>query len=1384
MVYLQNGFENGFNGLAISSVNSGSGTDDLFDIINPVAGGTNNRFSGARQAHGELSGQVSTSGSGGICNFGWSTSLGTVSTIYGRFYINPTAVATTSDLIVKFASSGTAGGGIRYDTAGKLSIVNPGGTVTQTAASALTLNSWARVEWQLVCGSSGSASLAVNVYQAAAFDTTTISYTLTDTASAFGVSGSVNQITFGWNTSNINQPSLYFDDLALLDSGFVGPWYVAPTYPVFPLNPLGVTVQLLLNGSLADITGLVYQTNDIQITGRGSPSETESINPVTMTLTLNNTGGAFTPNNSGSPFYPYITGNTRIFVSVNSQSITGVVYSGYRFIGEVSNWPPSWDPTGNYIYVNVIASGILTRYIQGNNIGSPLKRFYTRKTDVTTPIAYWPCEELTGATNFQNIESGGSTMTWTGTPGLSSDSGVPGSDPIPQLNGSVWTGNTGSQSWGGPVTWNTPGNYQWLCPGGTTTLTSVSATGGGAGGSNGVHVIAGGGGESAADSSVAVTPGNYYNLTVGAGGGGGRASGTTAYSGAAGGNSFFQADSVTTLAHGAGTSGVSATNGGTGSQSAVHHNGGNGGIGNVIGGGGGGGGSGGTFTGGLTGGSTSGNSGGAGATAVSGGGKGGKGETFQTALKTYTANLAGIGGFPGGGGGSGSNQNKYAPKYGPGAQGASGQVTINFAGVSTPNNVILRFVTNVPATGMPNGAVLARGIVASGTLARIECYYVSSGGGLFGLRGYNSGSSLIFDTGTGAMPPVNGTGPWLVSMELAVNGSSVNCTIFTVAPNSAVPIGIIIPYTGSIGAISSVVINPNGNIQDTAVGHIVLQGALEYVAIVSPAFGGFAGELAIDRFKRICSEEGIRCAYQGDGYWNWNSILPYQNTYSTIALGGWTSSNSTLSSCEDYGEYESNFILIANSGTASGAIATSPQIPVPAGQYVSAYIDLNTLGQAGNYNVIITYFKNNGATNGTATLLSAVSFPSPFSTGTISITQCLVPANTTSMNLAVYNTATPTFSGQQFAIGNVSIGIGVRMGPQPDDTFMSIMQQIQDVDCGVLVEPRWFCGIEFVSRVAMIDNDPSLALNYTSAQVAQNIQPVFDQQQLRNNITLSRINGSSVNVQLQNGPLSVATPPAGVGNYPYSLSGNFYADSQLAQCAAWKLDVGTVNDFRYKSIALDQTRPEVSSLFAQQANLDDGQRINIFNVPSFMPSSNIDQIVSSLDESLNAFKWEIDVTGVPYVPYATNIDTSGDFWNTGLIGSWSGTNCSVLVTSTIASPYNYYLQCTTSANGGYATGATFPVLPGPGVGNPNYMIYWAINGTPGAVINMGADGGSGFFGTNITLAGPGWSFGSLGVTTTAFQTTMYLTATPTGTFPVTFQIGYFICVPVTEALSW
>jgi len=129
-------------------------------------------------------------------------------------------------------------------------------------------------------------------------------------------------------------------------------------------------VEIQVGGSWVDITDRVYTRDPITIT-RGKSAEGAEVDPASLTLTLNNRGGEFSPRNPLSPYYGLLGRNTPIRVYMPGGDVTLISEgaSGERATCpdssalsittaidvRVDMWAEDWHAAGNLIgkYSNV-----------------------------------------------------------------------------------------------------------------------------------------------------------------------------------------------------------------------------------------------------------------------------------------------------------------------------------------------------------------------------------------------------------------------------------------------------------------------------------------------------------------------------------------------------------------------------------------------------------------------------------------------------------------------------------------------------------------------------------------------------------------------------------------------------------------------------------------------------------------------------------------------------------------------------------------------------------------------------------------------------------------------------------------------------------------------
>lgn len=146
-----------------------------------------------------------------------------------------------------------------------------------------------------------------------------------------------------------------------------------------------------------DVSDYAELSDGVDI-GYGRADELSTADANSLTVSLDNTDGRFTWGNAASPYYPNIKIGKPIRVTVTLPT-SGTVT---RYTGFVNEWPTEW-PTGGQEYAKAVVSAASRLSRLGLN--SPFKSVVEETVLPTAPLAYWICNEPSGAT-FANDSSG------------------------------------------------------------------------------------------------------------------------------------------------------------------------------------------------------------------------------------------------------------------------------------------------------------------------------------------------------------------------------------------------------------------------------------------------------------------------------------------------------------------------------------------------------------------------------------------------------------------------------------------------------------------------------------------------------------------------------------------------------------------------------------------------------------------------------------------------------------------------------------------------------------------------------------------------------------------------------------------------------------------
>lgn len=266
-----------------------------------------------------------------------------------------------------------------------------------------------------------------------------------------------------------------------------------------------------------------------------------------------------------------------------------------------------------------------------------------------------------------------------------------------------------------------------------------------------------------------------------------------------------------------------------------------------------------------------------------------------------------------------------------------------------------------------------------------------------------------------------------------------------------------------------------------------------------------------------------------------------------------------------------------------------------------------------------------------------------------------------------------------FFLSNESGSVSRSCGPQYLATFLDLVKDAAAVDGGLLYEPRDAPGLAYRPLRNMYNQDAALTLDYDNREVAPPLEPTDDDQQTRNDVTVTRRFGGSSQVVLASGDLSIQQPPNGVSRYDATVELGLANDDDTEDQASWLVHLGTVDEARYPRITVNLHRLAADSktaLLLAAARLGLGSRITISNPPDWLPPRLIDQLARGYVEVLEPYGWSITYNCAPAAPYriatlespnplyTARLQTSGST----LVGNYSATD-SVLTVASSGTPW-------------------------------------------------------------------------------------------------------------------
>jgi hypothetical protein len=212
-----------------------------------------------------------------------------------------------------------------------------------------------------------------------------------------------------------------------------------------------------------------------------------------------------------------------------------------------------------------------------------------------------------------------------------------------------------------------------------------------------------------------------------------------------------------------------------------------------------------------------------------------------------------------------------------------------------------------------------------------------------------------------------------------------------------------------------------------------------------------------------------------------------------------------------------------------------------------------------------------------------------------------------------------------------------KMGYQRPATLLTLLKECANLDMGILGESRGRLGLKYRTRLSMLNQTPVVSIDRAAGQLSAPFAPIDDNRLTANDVTMTRVGGSSFNVEQTTGPMSTQEPPLGAGRIPNSDPDvNPQKDAQLPDLAGWVLGLGTVDEYRFPSVTADMAVLEVeqdAELVAGLLSLDIGDVVEVVGLSPLGIYDSVYQVAHGYTETMYPHSHTVQAGTFPASPY-------------------------------------------------------------------------------------------------------------------------------------------------------
>ena len=237
------------------------------------------------------------------------------------------------------------------------------------------------------------------------------------------------------------------------------------------------------------------------------------------------------------------------------------------------------------------------------------------------------------------------------------------------------------------------------------------------------------------------------------------------------------------------------------------------------------------------------------------------------------------------------------------------------------------------------------------------------------------------------------------------------------------------------------------------------------------------------------------------------------------------------------------------------------------------------------------------------------------------------------------------------------------MGPQREATLVALLDECAITDGGMILERRGAPGIIYRTGKSLHSQPATVALDAALNQVAAPMNPAYDDQALRNDVTVSASGGGSARAINdtsidRHGRYDEQITTAGIGGHKTQeaiISDDRNVESAIEHQnrthAEFRVTRGTWPGMRWPRVSTDLSI--APGIIPDWTSIHPGDRVQVVNLPTQHPGGAVDVIVEGFTEKLSHVNWRGTLNCSPAGPYDSGQLTTDTVTSPTVVGTYA-----------------------------------------------------------------------------------------------------------------------------------